>query len=685
MGYLVESEETLELISENSTEVILVDYFFHDLGESQEKSFGGLLHAIVYQLLVGFYTKDLATLSRLYKLLKPHLSWDLTLREPLPNHVLVRILHKLVAQCQETLRVYLFIDGLDECHGDHREQLDILIDLVRSSSDKTLSVRACIASRVETEIQLRLSNEPTIAIHQFTKNDISAYVTSELRKEWDVMARQRDGTTALYDSDLVDEVVEKADGVFVWVKVVVSQLVVGIEHDDCDLYSLLADLPKDLEDLYSSILHKIDQKLWPDTINFLRFVQEHYGVRVHGHKFFVSNLDEMSGAILDPMSAITCKAAWEVGFTFDAASLPHNQRAQVKRRLQRSCRGLIEIGDTEDFPNAKVTLLHRTVEEYLSKSLTFKEMVEKVDKNSLKDPAVALMAMSLRLLKCYSQDSDDVYDDYRNWGLKGFFAAVSSVEWSTGIPQTAYVEELDRVFCLMDSDWTTRYYNQEAIEEEPSLGTDILSLVVFHGLAIYLQHQIVTKGKGIIQTARGRPLLFYAIDALTQGMHYDRRQYQLNTFEVLLNNGADPMETFNGHTPWSYWVCHITDWDGVVRLAQSDLYRILELMLEHGADPTNRLEISGSFTYRNQPFWSSVRKGKGYSTTFHYLLWYLRGRPDANEAIIKLLVDHCNDFGATDSDVIGIQEWADSLNLEMGDFLRQEIAAKNQRKRRRIH
>ena len=101
MGYLVESEKTLKLMSKKSSEVLLVHYFFHDLGEPQEKTFGGLLHAIVHQLLVGFHTKNRATLSRLYELLKPHLSSDLTLKEALPNHILVKILDKLVVQCQE--------------------------------------------------------------------------------------------------------------------------------------------------------------------------------------------------------------------------------------------------------------------------------------------------------------------------------------------------------------------------------------------------------------------------------------------------------------------------------------------------------------------------------------------------------------------------------------------------------
>ena len=48
-------------------------------------------------------------------------------------------------------------------------------------------------------------------------------------EKWDLMARQPDGTAAVYDGRLVDDVVKKADGIFVWVRIIVSQLALAIE------------------------------------------------------------------------------------------------------------------------------------------------------------------------------------------------------------------------------------------------------------------------------------------------------------------------------------------------------------------------------------------------------------------------------------------------------------------------
>ncbi|KAF6221632.1 hypothetical protein HO133_001598 [Letharia lupina] len=665
MRYLMESEQTMNLLSGQSDAMILVHYFFHELGESQEKSFGGLLHAVVYQLLIGLHKKNQATLFRLCELLKPHLCLNPTSKAALSDNVLMTILRKVVAECKETLGVCLFIDGFDECQGDHREQLDLLADWVRISSDKKLSVRACIASRVEMEIELRLSNEPTFAIHRFTEHDISTYVTAKLRRAWDLMAKQRDGTTAKYDQELVDRVIEKAEGVFVWVTLVVSQLVVAIEEEaeSHDLYRLLADLPEGLEKLYASVVGKIDQRFWHDTVNFLSLIQK------SSHSASSARADTLlkfSAAIQDPMSAVSCNAYFETGFTTDDAGLPHHQCAQVRRRLQRSCRGLIEIEDAEDLPGARVAFLHRTVEEYVTGSQLFERMLDEVDSKLLRDPAVALMAMNLRLVK--------VYPD-------------------TGSSQIPYVEELDRVLSLSYPDWTNSHYGWRIHKARPDWNTDLLSLAVSYDLALYVHQQIRKNGKGIIEKAHGRPLLFYAFDDPSLN-RYNPGVNTCQACEVLLENGADPMENFKSHTPWSFAISAPCEYMGPLD-NQLHIEKLFTLMLEHGADPVQPVDHRDRLTHGANPVqgfdqsnsynrWLSHFE-KLYSTVFHLALYYVRQEREYYEPILRLLVDHCSDFEATDSDGIGIQDWADSLNPEMGTFLGQEIAAKKTRKRRRRH
>ena len=450
------------------------------------------------------------------------------------------ILQKFVAECKETVRVTLFIDGFDECDGNNREQLDLLTAWVRSSSGKKLSVKACIASRIESQIELRLSNEPTFAIHQFTEHDISTYVTERLGKAWDLMARQPDGTKAEFDQGLIDKVVGKAEGVFIWVTVVVSQLVVAMEEEAgvADLHRLLADLPEGVEKMYASVLDKTEQRHWPDTIKFLRLLQEQSLGRLRGCGR-VETLLEFSATIQDPTSAISCKAFFEEGFTIDEVDLPHHQCAQVRRRLLRSCRGLVEIEDTEDLPSARVTLLHRTVEEYVTRSQIFQKMIDKIENKLLRDPAVALMAMKLCLLKVYSEDTQDRYESLefkRRYSLTtAFFLATEGAERSTKCSQHLYIEELDRVLSVSHPDWTNSCYESGyTIGIPPDWNTNLLSLATKHNLFFYTQQQIRTNGKGIIEKAHGRPVLFYAFDDMFNFDWVDAT----STYELLLNAGA---------------------------------------------------------------------------------------------------------------------------------------------------
>lgn len=335
MRHLVESERTMDLLSRESSATILVHYFFHEIGVSAENTFGGLLHAILYQLLIGLDDKNQAALSQLHELVKPDLRLILTSKAALPDALLTRILQRFLEECKETLNLCLFIDGLDECRGDRRMQVEFLTGWARFSLNKKLSIKVCLASRAEPEISLRLSREPTLPVHCFMANDIRSYVSVRLEQAWSLMARQSDHTIASLDQSLIDDVVRKAEGVFVWVTIVVSQLVAAIEEDaDNDhLQKLLADIPEKLEMLYENVIGKIDRKFWHDTINILRIFEESNNL----HRGW-ENLLNLSAALQNPINAITCKAVFDAKFRSDDATLPHNQLAQTRRQLPRSYR-----------------------------------------------------------------------------------------------------------------------------------------------------------------------------------------------------------------------------------------------------------------------------------------------------------------------------------------------------------
>lgn len=188
------------------------------------------------------------------------------------------------------------------------------------------------------------------------------------------MAAQSDHTTARFDQNLINHVVHKAERVFLWVDLVVTQLVLSIEEEAeaQKLREQLFDLPKDLRGLYARTVAKIPQNHIHDAIKFIRLYDHDINpVRIDRIHPDVRTLWEFCAATQHPLTAISCKAYFEKGFHEENIESPRDQCIRMKRRLQRSCKGSIHVEDTKHLQTAEVSLLHRTVKEFVIKDVIF--------------------------------------------------------------------------------------------------------------------------------------------------------------------------------------------------------------------------------------------------------------------------------------------------------------------------
>ena len=363
MKQLTQSKRAFDLMPWKPKPVIVVSYFFYELGQHQERQFKSLLMAIVSALLQVFHNTDPRALSSIMNILESQVSRNpRDQKQPIwKDEELQEVLRQTLNDCQNPASLLLFVDGMDECEGDHRGQLDFLKTWIESSTKSKMSIKACIASRDDTEIRLRLSMYPSLPIHHFTKANISAYVTTRLGAAWEMMSGQPDYTTAMFDQGLIDALVEKADGVFLWVDLVVTQLTLSIEEEKTveELRMQLDAMPDELRDLYSRIVAKIPQRFLYDTINFLRLYDHSINPASADRPLIIKphlfTLWEFRAAAEDPSTAISCKAHFENGFDEEHTHSREQVCAIMKRRIQRSCRGLIHVEDTNDLPKAEVT------------------------------------------------------------------------------------------------------------------------------------------------------------------------------------------------------------------------------------------------------------------------------------------------------------------------------------------
>jgi len=142
----------------------------------------------------------------------------------------------------------VFIDGLDEMDGDHKT----LIDCVRHLHSRQ-NTKVCVSSRPWNVFVDAFSRNPSLKMEDLTAHDISAYVDCELGSTPAYLELKDD--LPMEAEALVEEVVRKANGVFLWVTLVVRELCDGLADGNNlqAIRSILDSLPSGLSNLYDKL------------------------------------------------------------------------------------------------------------------------------------------------------------------------------------------------------------------------------------------------------------------------------------------------------------------------------------------------------------------------------------------------------------------------------------------------
>lgn len=230
-------------------------------------------------------------------------------------------------------------------------------------------VKICVASRPWNIFNDFFRQCPTIQLQDFTRPDIEKFVRHSLSQSIQVQS------TYLHNSgeaeNLIAAVVNKASGVFLWVRLVVEQLLRGFRDGETirTLKRKVESMPADLDGFFQKIIDSIDPPY-----------------RREGSSFFQAALFAVQNNNVDwPRGLIdfTYLEAEDPEFTtrpdFDFTELDLvdlealEYRMDVgKRRLNSRCMGLLEPIEPTHFRDrldqllqTKVVFLHRTLVEFL--------------------------------------------------------------------------------------------------------------------------------------------------------------------------------------------------------------------------------------------------------------------------------------------------------------------------------
>ena len=241
-------------------DVITADFYFWHAGTALQKSQEGLLRSLLYGVLSQCPELMRQVLPKLWKQSKfDHVKSHLWNRAEL-----LSAFAELSFHTRLTKRFCFFIDGLDEYDGDHAEIVELVQGLVQSGD-----IKICLSSRPWNVFTRAFGggSHPTFRLEELTWRDIQSYVQDTLggNKLFRQLIAGKDSARC---GNLQVEIVNRAQGVFLWVFLVVRSLVQGLTNADriTDLERRLRSLPVDLETYFRHMLDTIEDVYKQQTV-----------------------------------------------------------------------------------------------------------------------------------------------------------------------------------------------------------------------------------------------------------------------------------------------------------------------------------------------------------------------------------------------------------------------------------
>ncbi|KAK5046718.1 hypothetical protein LTR84_007479 [Exophiala bonariae] len=365
-----------------SCDLFVGHFHFFDRGSSLEKSQEGLIRHLLYQI----FERYPHLMNEVYK---SH--WD-RLRgagraylrtDPTAKYLYEAILTRseLVAALQAVLfstigkvRICFLIDGLDEFNGTDREVLELMAQLESMYAKSATWHKICVSSRPHIAFEAAFRKRPSLRMQDLTKNDIYHYVNSRLRSQ-DLPIDHLAPEDLVRFETLVDDIVEKARGVFLWVHLAVMSLLHGLDQSDWmhELEARVRGLPPELDTFYDRMVNLIDPGYRYQAARIFRIMLDSPDPP---HPLILSFLENNNDDIdRHPREAFSYKAL--------------NARGKhMEQRLRSRFWGLIEISrqttsiadwsksTTADWTKFNALFFHQTVRDYFKRPEPWKMMLD---------------------------------------------------------------------------------------------------------------------------------------------------------------------------------------------------------------------------------------------------------------------------------------------------------------------
>ena len=393
MNYIAHDSFTQNMLQSwvGTARLIIAKHFFWNAGAPMQKSQQGLLQTLLREICGQCL--ELVPIVCPFRWKRHHeigATWS--------RLELLEAFKELSEQRLLSLKFCFFVDGVDEFDGeDHTDIINVLKSLNASPS-----VKICLSSRPWNIFvkPFGADSHQTLLLEDHNEYDIQQYVKNKFQdhEQFAILQSREPGS-----SDLVDQIVQNAQGVFLWVRIVVSNLLRGISNDDnlSDLHKRLQSLPTTLTAYYQHMFDNIDD-------------------------FYREETSEILLICLEGIQPLSLLAFWfyerervEPNYALRAARAPFTRAdvvavfERIHKRLNARGQDLLVIEadtTTDEHLMYTVRFSHLTVKEFLSKPDMLKKLHSWKSKNF--DARISLCKSTLAIVKSISLPPLTDLNDY---------------------------------------------------------------------------------------------------------------------------------------------------------------------------------------------------------------------------------------------------------------------------------
>lgn len=461
----------------DSSQLIVAGFYFWTSGSEEQRSQTGLLRSLLYQLLSTNRSLIMAIFPEQWKKLasmstkeRIAMSFAWTVSELIDGFRLF-LDHGL-----KDTKICLFVDGLDEFDGDHETIIHLFRDVAEGQHGS--QIKLCLSSRPWAVFEQAFEyTVPNLKLQASTSQDMFRYTIDRLSENDNLRtAMVQEPTLA---REFVQMTVERAGGVFLWVRLAVRDTIRRFDHENSrvvDMRDHICTLPTELDDLFEVLVFQNQSKR--ELIGTSRLFQ-----LVRAREIVADFIKDESATSLSLLElAFAVKGQQDNGLALKR-TFGEECEAEVVQRcigirdhalgcsvglldvyyrrergssLIRTCFSKDQSNryDSSEISQHKVTYLHRTVRDWLvhSKGNRVWNRLGRADRPDMSEAEFDAFDPHLRLLRSYllimknPVEEPEHHRRLDEW-YPGIALALSHARYITRDPQhlqTKFINELDR-------------------------------------------------------------------------------------------------------------------------------------------------------------------------------------------------------------------------------------------------